>query len=169
MKDFKKELQMEYTDMFGNTYQVLPKLNTYANNGNLYVGLDFYESEDGFWEPYSDVTVNIVKLSYLESAIDINNNGANVVNFLVKNGFGELTEKVLPSGFCAFPVFKFNAEKLKEIDPVFFKEYAKSYGVSFDERQPLTELISKAEEEKDEWVDVGDKHFVDFLDDSMEK
>ena len=169
MKDFKKELQMKYTDMFGNMYTVLPKLNCYADNGNLYVGLDFFNDEYSCWEPYADVTVNICDLPFLESALDINNNGSEITDFLVQNELGELTGAVLQSGFCQFPVFKFNEEKLKEIDPDFFKEYAKAHGVSLEVHQPLNEQITDAKDKSSEYVDAGNKVFMNFLDDSMEK
>lgn len=165
MKDFNKELQMDYTDVFGGTYKVLPKLNSYLDNNNLYVGLDFYEEEGGFWAPYADVTVNVGRLPFLESAIDTNNNGQKIVDFLVENGFGELTDKVIPSGFCVFPVFRFNADKLKAIDSEFFKEYAKQYGVS--ERSPLNDQIQKADQ-KDGSADNSPKNFHNFLDSIMD-
>lgn len=124
--------EMDYVDLFGNTVRVRPKINMYANNDNLYVGLDCYDQEFGGWEPYCDVTVNIRKLPFLESAIDVNNNDYHILKFLSDQGFGNLTEKVLPSGFCVFPVFRFNADKLQEIDSKMFSEYLKCHG-----RQPM--------------------------------
>ena len=117
---------LNYTDSYGETYQVKPTLNTYLVNSNLYVGLEYLDQECNAWLPYADVTVNIDSLPFLESAIDTNNNGPNILAFLTSNGFGSLTGYVQPSGLCAFPVFRFNADKLKEIDAEIFTEYEKA-------------------------------------------
>ncbi len=131
----------EYTTQYGGQYTVKPRLNMYANNDNLYVGLDCYDKGGAFWEPFGDVTVNIDSLPYLYSTIDTNNNGDKIIEFLEQNGFGECTPFVIPSGFCNFPVFQFKEEKLRAIDPVAFEKYAKAHGVK---KEPLDKKISSA-------------------------
>lgn len=138
-------LVLDYTTPWGGTERVLPKLAMYTENNNLYVGLDFFDTDCDTWLPYADVTVNVGALPYLESAIDTNNNGQGIIAFLVENGFGELTGDAIPSGFCVFPVFRFNEEKLKEIDSFEFKNYAKAHGRDVSS-QTLDEKISEAEE-----------------------
>lgn len=138
MKD-NNSLKMQYKTFWGSTEVVVPKLNTYLENNNLYVGLNFFEEEYECWEPFTDVTVNVGKLPFLESAIDTNNNGNGIIDFLVQNGFGELTKKTIPSGFCVFPVFRFNEEKLREIDNEMFEQYASLVGP----RKDIESQISK--------------------------
>lgn len=158
-------LEMKYVDFTGESIRVQPKINMYANDNNLYVGLDWYDQEYGCWEPYCDVTVNIRKLPFLESAIDTNNNGDRIIKFLVDQGFGELTSKVQPSGFCIFPVFRFNPEKLKEIDPVMFEEYERASGYKELGVKPLDDSIREAKQQtsafekkaKDERNDFPDR------------
>ena len=145
VKNNERDQEMIYVDIFGNSNRVVPKINTYANNNNLYVGLDGYDDEYSCWDPYCDVTVNVRKLPFLESAIDTNNNGNRIIAFLEQNGFGELTQKVVPSGFCVFPVFRFNAEKLKEIDAAGFAEYEKAHGRG---AKTLAEQIEAADKGK---------------------
>lgn len=118
----------EYPMDDGGVSRVRPYLDTYQDNGNLYVGLEFY-MEDGFWEPDLSITVNTIPLAYLEAAIDTNNNGNKILEFLQKNNFGELTPFTVSSGFCVYPIFRFNEEKIMEIDPEVFREYAKTFGV----------------------------------------
>lgn len=139
MKD-NKSLEMQYKSRWGSTVTVVPTLNTYLQNNNLYVGLEFFEKEYGCWEPFTDVTVNVGKLPFLESAIDTNNNGDAIIHFLVQNGFGELTDKFIPSGFCVYPVFRFNEEKLREIDNETFEQYASLVGP----RKNIESQISEA-------------------------
>lgn len=134
-----------YTDNFGDENGVALVLDMYRDNNNLYIGLEEYDEEYEFWDPYCDVTVNIRTLPFLESAINIEFGGQEKIDFLTRNGFGELTDKKLRSGFLEFPVFRFNAQKLKELDPAFFAEYAKEHGMSVDERSGLDDKISAAE------------------------
>lgn len=145
-QDKDRIVEMDYVDPFGDTIRVRPKINMYANNNNLYVGLDWYDKDYGCWEPYCDVTVNIWKLPYLESAIDTNNNDSRILKFLVDQGFGQLTDRVQPSGFCVFPVFRFNADKLEEIDPVMFNEYEKVAGEKGRKHKPLDVSIREAKQ-----------------------
>lgn len=144
MKD-NKSLEMQYKSRWGSTETVVPKLNTYLENNNLYVGLDFFDPDFEAWLPFTDVTVNVGKLPFLESAIDTNNNGNGIIDFLVQNGFGELTDKFIPSGFCVFPVFRFNEEKLREIDNETFEQYVALVGP----RKDIESQISKANEIKE--------------------
>lgn len=133
-----------YKDNFGDDNNVALVLSMYRDYNNLYVGLEEYDDEFDFWSPYCDVTVNIRSLPFLESAINIEFGGQEKIEFLVQNGFGELTNKELRSGFLEFPIFRFNADKLKELDPRFFEEYARAHGKVVDELPGLEEQISKA-------------------------
>lgn len=135
-----------YVSPYGLTERVTPKINCYANNNNLYLGLDYFgnDMEDWLWLPYCDVTVNVGKLPYLESAIDTNNNGTGIIAFLEKNGFGHLTGRSIKSGFCVFPVFKFNEDKLKEVDSDNFVLYAKAHGRDL---RSLDDTIKEAREQ----------------------
>lgn len=119
----------ELESQYGGSYTVCPKLNMYANNDNLYVGLDCQDPADGFWEPFCAVTVNICELPYLYAAIDTNDNGPKILDFLERNGFGQRTDLSIPSGMCNYPLFQFSAEKLREIDAKTFAEYAKAHGM----------------------------------------
>jgi len=95
-----KQMELIYTDSYGDDNIVYPKLNFYLENNNLYVGLDCYEPEIEAMDNYCDVTVNIEDLPYLHAAIDTNNNGPKMVDFLEKNGFGEPTGLMVFSGFA---------------------------------------------------------------------
>jgi len=133
-----------YASAYGS-YEVKPKVNCYVDYNNLYVGLDYFDKEFGTWDPYGDITVNICPLPYLESAIDTNNNGGEILNFLEDNGFAVPTGKFLRSGFCTFPVYRFNEAALEKIDPVNFAEYRKSRGM---DKASLDRKIHGAEESR---------------------
>lgn len=131
-----------YVDSFGDEIILYPRLNMYVEGNSLYLGFDSFDSEAGDMEPYCDATVNIVALPYLHSCIDTNNNGDKMLDFLVRNGFGEPLGLRIPSGFCRYPVFRFNEEKLREIDPVVLAAYAKAHGI---DKSSLDVQIGKAQ------------------------
>ena len=118
-----------YKDFLGDDNTLYPKLNFYLSDNNIYLGFDHYDPEFDAMVPYCDATVNIEPLPYLQACIDTNNNGPQMIDFLVANGFGEPTGRMIPSGFCRFPVFQFSESKLREIDPETFAVYAKTHGM----------------------------------------
>ena len=136
--------RMDYTDSYGDLIKVTPVLNMYRDNDNLYVGLTSYDEDLEAEDNYCDLTVNVYKLPYLHSAIDTTYSGEAKLKFLQEQGFGELTGNSLRSGFCTYPVFRFNEDKLREIDPETFKAYAKAHNVSLDAKEPLDAKINKA-------------------------
>ena len=118
-----------YCSSFG-LFPVYPYLSMYLDNNNLFMGLDFYDENEQMFAPFGDVTVNVGQCPYLCSAIDTNNNGNKILDFLEQNGFGQKTGSHIPSGFCLFPVFRFHADRIQKIDPEVYQEYAKAYGYS---------------------------------------
>lgn len=133
-----------YKDSYGDEFTVYPELNMYADNSNLYIGLDSFDEDLGEMDSYCDLTVNICKLPYLESCVDIEYSGEQHMKFLEEQGVGQFTGKWVSSGFLSFPVFRFNEDKLCEIDPKMFAEYAKAHGREVEARQPLDQQIKKA-------------------------
>lgn len=98
---------------WGRTYNVKPTTSTYRNNGNLYIGLlcEIKEDYGEWWEPYCDITVNIGKLEENCGAVDTNN-FPQAEDFIHKYGFGEFTGRYVISGFCSYPIYKFDMDKV---------------------------------------------------------
>ena len=114
---------------YGEAEKVEPYLSMYTDNDNLFMGLAYEDPEYGK-QPYTDVTVNITKLPYLMAAIDISNNGQEMMDFLVDNGFAvPLKGQSVRSGYVDFPIVVFNEEALAKIDPKTFAEYQQAYGM----------------------------------------
>lgn len=138
--------ELSYFDTFDDCITVKPYLNFYANNHNLYIGLMAYDEEIKADDHYSDLTVNIDDLPYLHSAVDITYNANNVMKFIKDHNLGEFTGQILYSGFCKYPVVKFNEAVLKELDPDMFQAYQKAYGVFIPQKEnsSLQTKIDKA-------------------------
>lgn len=97
------------------------------NNGCLYIGMNDFE--DGYPEAYGDVTVNLDgKVPNYCAYLDVNNMPG-IEKFVTDNGLGELTGLTTQSGFTEFPLYLFNAEKLRELCPDGMKTYEDSIGV----------------------------------------
>lgn len=133
-----------YKDSYGDEFTVYPKLHMYADNDNLYVGLDSFDEDLGGIDQYCDLTVNIYKLPYLCSCVNIEYGGDQHMKFLEEQGIAQFTGKWMPSGFMSFPVFRFNEDKLREIDPKMFAEYAKAHGREVEAKKPLDHQIQEA-------------------------
>lgn len=100
------------------TYRIRLRKTAYASNGNLAVTMENYEDEFGCWEPYAALTVNLVPLPESDLAcIDVNNLnccGGNIEAFLTDNKIAEATGTVIPSGWCEYPLFKFDLSVFDE-------------------------------------------------------
>lgn len=93
---------------WGETTHLNTIMDSYRNNGNLYIGL---VDEEGF--PYADLTVNIEALRDNMAAVDTNNCPW-AEKFIEDNGLGVKTGYNLGSGFCRYPVYEFDLDKVKE-------------------------------------------------------
>lgn len=98
---------------YGKEHPMTFELNSYVDNGNLYVGLITHE--EGYPAPWSNLTVNLgVKCDADCAFIDINNNGSEIIAWLIANDLGFPTGYIKPSGFCVYPEFRFNMDILMQ-------------------------------------------------------
>lgn len=109
---------------YGDEMKVQLKISQYLSNGCIYIGLSSY-TEDGL-EPYGDVTVNLREgapdyCGYIDT-----NNMPELEKFLTENDIGTFTGFMGFSGFCAYPMYSFNAEKLRELCPEGMAQYEAS-------------------------------------------
>ena len=82
---------------YGKTHPMTFELDHYADNGNLYVGLITHE--EGYPEPWQNLTVNLgVKCEENCAFIDTNNNGSEIMDWLLDNGLGVYTSKEIRNG-----------------------------------------------------------------------
>lgn len=138
----------DYATSYGETEKVNLELANYADNDNLYVGMNYFDRDLGAMDFYGDVTVNIVQLPPFMAAIDTNNNDAEkIMSFLTQNGFGEPTGGALPSGFCMYPVFQFSEERLREVDPRGFEQYCKTAGIKLEEPEASKDSLDEAKKQ----------------------
>lgn len=103
-----------YEDAYGNHFTITFAKGVY-NNGNLAVIIYNEEPEYGYLEPYADLTVNIEPLDHdYKAAIDTNNLPNEIIDWLEENEIAWATGEELHSGFCTYPVVKFDEQWVEE-------------------------------------------------------
>ncbi len=115
-------------EAYGTTYTGALRVGTYASNKNLAVQLVFEDTELGGWDLFTVLTTNIVDLPRIAESegwacVDTNNFPGGPA-LIEKLGIGRPDNgKTVRSGFCTYPLYIFDLEKLKEFDPKGVKEY----------------------------------------------
>ena len=92
-----------------NIYDVEPVYASYQNNGSLAIQL--IDTEDGC--PFGTLTVNLEGYESLvdgEYAFVDTNNIPNAEEFIIENGLGAPTGIYGHSGYCEYPLYRFNRD-----------------------------------------------------------
>ena len=96
------------TKIYNKEYDVVAVRDTYADNNNLAIML--YEKGTG--ESFAVLTVNLDdKLPIEYGFVDVNNCPW-AEDFIKENKLGEHTKQFGYSGFCLYPLYKFNLSKI---------------------------------------------------------
>lgn len=103
--------------------EVQVTLANYADNDNLYVGLicpckDCPEE----WEPFTDLTINRHSLPPFHAYVDNRDYNRGAHEFLIRYGIAEPVSFPEQNGFR---LFKFNADRLKELAPEYYPMIAR--------------------------------------------
>ncbi|MGN0672914.1 MAG: hypothetical protein ACI4KJ_00545, partial [Anaerovoracaceae bacterium] len=93
-----KDGVFQYRDFCGDINYVSIDMGTYEYYNNLYVGLMYYDPTIGEMDVYGDITVNTLDLPYLQAAIDVNNNGPGIVDFIRGIGLAKPTTYYVEGG-----------------------------------------------------------------------
>ena len=98
------------TTRFGEVRNGCMTMNQYADN--KHIALQLWDEEG----PYAGITVNVRGIRAFPencSAVDVNN-FPDAVRLIRETGIGKHTGKYLVSGWCNYPVYEFDAEKVRE-------------------------------------------------------
>lgn len=121
-----KKFSLEH---YGDIYQIQLSVSTYQN-GNLAITMTDWSS--GEPEPWNVLTVNLgVALSKDCAFIDTNNNGNDILSWIIRYGLAVPTGRKAVSGFCSYPEYRFRPSKLEEIDPDGYADYLQTLGRTY--------------------------------------
>lgn len=117
---------LELKTRSGTTEQVTLFASTYENK-SLFVGMT--TMEDGIPEPYCDVTVNLLETLPPYCAFVDTNNMPELEDFLVKNKLAEFTGLEQRSGYCTYPLYRFDTERMRKLCGDGILEYEQQNGL----------------------------------------
>lgn len=102
----------------GEEYKARFWKSKYANNGNLYIGVVYWDEDYKCWMPWGDLTVNLpgMKPEPNEAFLDTNNCAPEIISVLKKKGYIKGTGIVRQGGFCMYPLVEFADEFLNNIE-----------------------------------------------------
>lgn len=98
------------------------QVRSYYNGGKL--ALLLADWNHGNPEPWGDLTVNLGNVVEKDCAfLDVNHLGEEIRTWVEKNHLGTPTERMERSGFVVYPEYRFDPERLKELDDKGYAEY----------------------------------------------
>ena len=107
--------QVTYNSSITGETQVTFDIQQYMNNRAMFIGLMC--NEDGYEEPFGDVTVNLSVAAPNYCGYLNVNDMPDIEKFITDNDLGEFTGFTQRSGFCEYPLYLFNVDKLRELCP----------------------------------------------------
>ena len=123
------EKTLNLQSQYGGEIKVSLEINTYLNNGCMYIGL---VEQGEYPEPYGDLTVNLMgKVPDYCGYVDLNNM-PELEKFIADNELGEFTGLMKRSGFCEYPLYLFNVDRLRELCPYGMQVYEAGIGKGRD-------------------------------------
>ena len=115
-------MNIEIIDSFGDIVVVEPELGLYETRdfmGTKMPGLAiqlYSHDEEGFREPYATLTVNFGEFLSIKNCAFIDTNNNSFTAQLLDKGFCTDTTLTKHSGFCVYPLWKFDESFLRSID-----------------------------------------------------
>lgn len=119
---------MVYESKWGKVIVEL-SLSRYADNKNLF--LELIATDGEYPEPYGNITVNLGTVPDYCGYVDTNNM-PEMENFIMENDLGDYCGISKQSGFCEYPLYVFNVDKLRELCPDGLAEYEQERGIEPD-------------------------------------
>ena len=170
-------MNIEIIDSFGDIITVEPELalyDTYDFMGVKMPGLAiqlYSYDEDGLREPYATLTVNFGEFFSIKNCAYIDTNNNSFTAQLLDKGFCTDTKLTKHSGYCIYPLWKFDEDFLRSIDVhELYDTYSKKFDrymeqggilpVEYREEEVLSDIVDTLECEDFEIDSSGDKIVV---------
>lgn len=135
--------EYDFVTSYGQLERVTIDVGMYEG-GNIRVSMESFDEDMGARVGFPDATVDARKaLPPLTAAVDVKSNGAEVMEFLVEEGFGEPTGECLAVGDRSYPMLKFDEGKLAQADPRGFERYCRAIGIEPGRREPGAEPLDR--------------------------
>ena len=106
---------------YSSKYNIGLAKGNYSNNGTLAILMYLTTPKGKIKDEFGNLTVNIGESNFMANENDtqfINTNhlGSEITNWLIENNIAKPTGLIGHSGYCSYPLFKFNKQALDEMD-----------------------------------------------------
>lgn len=109
-------------EQYGAVHKIQLSVSSYSSEGNLAIIMTAWEG--GNAEPWDTLTVNLGSVRPRDCAfIDTNDNGSEILAWIVRHGLAVPTGLTARSGYCEYPEYRFRPEVLRELDPEGYTAY----------------------------------------------
>ena len=117
---------------FGEELELIPELVLYVVSDFMgseqhNIGLNLYCEDEGELELYATLTTSFGEFIGQKNCTYIDTNNCSFANQLLGQGIAIDTGFTKHSGFCIYPLWKFNEEFLKEVDEKLYTLYSDKY------------------------------------------
>lgn len=120
-------------EKYGTLHKIQLSVTTYHNGGGLAIVMTDWTSGEA--EPWNVLTVNLDSVCPKDCAyIDTNNNGEEIVIWILLHELAVPTGRYGYSGFCRYPEYRFLPEILQELDPDGYSAYLQGYEKKYDKK-----------------------------------
>lgn len=107
-------------------YKIELRVSSYEYGGNI--AIEMIDWTNGEPEEWGILTVNLSEKLEKDCAfIDVNHMENKILRWLRKNRLAEPTGRTMRSGYVVYPEYRFNAQRLQELDPKGYAAYVKQY------------------------------------------
>ena len=118
-----KSMKIYTLEFYGKKFNIGLAKGKYVNNGKLAVLMYETTPKGKIKDIFGDLTVNLGEDSVMANEtnsqfIDTNNLGNEITQWLVENNIAKPTFFTGFSGYCAYPLFKFNDEALNQMGSI---------------------------------------------------
>lgn len=101
---------MKYSSIYGGNYELSFMRGEYQNNKSLAIQIMCQEEGEDFIEPFATLTVNLQNPPSEKNCayVDTNNCPMDLIQMLEDAGYMTETDEVQFSGYCVYPLYRFN-------------------------------------------------------------
>ncbi len=100
----------------------------FMGNKQNNIGLQLYTDDDeGGLEPFATITKNFGEFIGQKNCAYIDTNNCPFADQLIEQGFAVDTGLTKQSGYCTYPLWKFNEDFLRSIDPKLYEMYSNEF------------------------------------------
>ena len=126
---------LEYDWELGHE-EIQLEIGTYYTGKRLYIGM--LAKEDGVWESFGDLTVNLpFERSEVNEAFIQDFGSKEKLEFIKKHKLGKVLPEKGHSGYCTYAKVTFNFKRLEEIDPEGMKRFYEEHPELQEKKQPM--------------------------------